>query len=134
MKTARAILETTRGSGGTPTRLLYFDDGFVQQDVKTIRPQHLRQSYFGFYAASAGTVPLASCNATQVYVDPTTIGSTADNYWIDASWTLSNGYKNLYTLNNTTAAQDTFRPQARSWKLEGTRYYAGTVADAEWDA
>jgi hypothetical protein len=249
---ARAILEATRGAGGTPTRLLYFDQGSIQQDVKTIRPQQLRNSYFGFYSAAAGTetntitmsgilsyqdavwlgnthikaiasgtgagadkvysfvpssatddiksaliqfgysdgigagqpaasvayclgdeltlkwdksgdglvtfdskmvtpkaltqitaftgalsnrtVSLASCNTTQVYVDPTTIGTTADNYWLDATWTLTNGYHNLYTLNNTTAAQDTLRPNARTWKLEGTRYYGGTVADAEWDA
>src|SRR6185369_6636181 len=55
MKSARAVLEATRGAGGTPTRILYFDDGFWQQDVKTIRPQQLRGSYFGFYSASAGT-------------------------------------------------------------------------------
>lgn len=252
MTAARGVLEASRGAGGTPTRQIYFDSGSIQQDVKTIRPQQLRQSYFGFYAAAAGTetntvqmsgilsfddavwlanttikavasstgagadktwaflptsatddiksaaiqfgytdslgagqpaaslnyclgddltikwdktgdglvtfdqklvtptaltqiaaltgspanrsVVLASANATQVYVDPTTIGSTADNFWIDASWTLSNGYKNLYTLNGTTAAQATFRPNARTWKLDGTRYYGGTVADAEWDA
>lgn len=251
-KSARAVLEATRGAGGTPTRILYQDDGFIQQDVKTIRPQQLRNSYFGYYAATAGTetntinrsgilsfndlvwdanthikavasgtgagadklwafvptsasddiksaliqfaysdslgasqpgasvayclgneytikwdktgdglvtfdskmvtpkaltqiaaftgslsdrtVQLASANGTQVYVDAATIGTTADNYWIDASWTVTNGYKNLYTLNNTTAAQDTFRPVARMWKMEGTRYYAGTVADTEWDA
>lgn len=251
-KSARAVLEASRGAGGTPTRLLYFDDGTLAQDVKTIRPQQLRSSYFGYYSASAGTetntlnmsgvlsyqdlvwlanthikavpsgvgagadklytflptsgsddiksaliqfgyadgigagkpvaslayclgdeltlkwdktgdglvtfdskmvtpsaltqiaaytgslsnrnVTLASADATTVKVDTTTIGTTADNYWIDASWTLTNGFKNLYTLNGTTAAQDTFRPNARAWKLEGTRYYAGTTADAEWDA
>src|SRR5689334_11274355 len=54
MKTARAVLEASRGAGGTPTRMLYFDDGFVQQDVKTVRPQQLRRSYNGFYSATAG--------------------------------------------------------------------------------
>lgn len=252
MKTARAVLESSRGAGGTPTRILYFDDGFFQQDVKTIRPQQLRRSYNGFYSAAAGTetntiemsgilsfddaiwlanthikavasgtgggadktwtflptatsddiksaliqfgysdglgagqpaaqlpyclgdeltlkwdktgdglvtfdskmvtpkaltqinaftgslsdrtVVLASTNTTQFYVDSSTIGSTVDNYWIDVSWTLTNGFKNLYTLNGSTAAQDTFRPNARMWKLDGTRYYGGVTADAEWDA
>lgn len=252
MKTARAVLEASRGAGGTPTRILYFDDGFVQQDVKTIRPQQLRRSYNGFYSATAGTetnsvgmqgilsyqdlvwlanvhikavasgtgagadklwtflptvatddiksaliqfgysdsldashpagslayclgdeltlkwdktgdglvtfdskmvtpkaqtqisaftgslsdrtVQLASANQAQVYVDAATIGTTPDNFWIDGAWTLNNGFKNLYTLNGTPAAQDTLRPNARMWKFDGTRYYGGTVADTEWDA
>lgn len=248
-KSARAALEVTRGTDLTPTRLLYFDEGEHQQDVRTIRPQQLRNSYFGWYSATAGTevnsaglrgalsfddliwhantsikgvasgtgagadktwtftpsaavddvksaamqfgysdnigatrpvvrlnyllgdelmikwdkagdgivsfdqkfvtpkaavqlsaftgalsdrtVQLMSCNSTVVTIDSGTIGTTPDNYWIDAAWTLQNGYKNLYTLNNTTAAQDTFRPNARAWKFEGTRYYAD---DTEWDA
>lgn len=252
MKTARAKLEASRGAGGTPTRLLYFDDGFWQQDVKTVRPQQLRRSYFGYYSATPGTetntigmsgiasfedmvwlanthikavaagvgagadkawafvptsatddiksaniqfgysdgisstqqaaelpyclgdeltlkwdktgdglvtfdskmvtpsamipidaftgslsnrdVQLPSCNQTQVYVDDTTIGDTADNMWIDGQWGLTNGFKNLYTLNNTTAAQDTFRPNARTWKFDGTRYRGGATADFEMAA
>jgi hypothetical protein len=82
-------------------------------------------------ALSDRVVIPASANSTVVTVDTTTIGTTVDNYWIDAKWTVQNGYQNLFTLNNTTAAQDTFRPKAREWKLEGTRYYQ---LDTEWDA
>lgn len=251
-KTARAGLEATRGTNVAPTRILYFDEGQHQQEVKTIRPQQLRNSYFGWYSAAPGTetnslgmsgmvsyddliwlgnthikavaagtgagsdktwtfvptaatddiksatvqfgysdgisatqpgvelgyvlgdeltlkwdktgdgmvtfdskmvtpeaavqisaftgalsdrtVQLASCNTTVVTIDSATIGTTTDNFWIDAAWTLNNGFKHLYTLNNTTAAQATFRPNARGWKFEGTRYYGGAAADTEWDA
>jgi hypothetical protein len=82
-------------------------------------------------AAAEGSAYVASSNTTAVTIDTTTIGTTADNYWTDFTWTLTNGYKNLYTLNNTTAAIDTFRPGARTWKLEGNRYYQSKT---EWDA
>ncbi len=251
-RSARAALESVRGTDLTPTRLIYQDEVEHQQEVATIRPQQLRNSYVGWYSAAAGTetntlrrsgalsyndavwdlnthvkavasgtgagadktwtflpthtsddiksatvqlaysdglgatqpgvklnyclgdeyrikwdkagdgivsfasqmvspkaatqitaftgslsdrtVTLISATGTVVTVDTTTIGTTTDNYWTDVEWTLTNGYTNLYTLNNTTAAQDTFRPMARAWKLEGTRYYAGGTADTEWDA
>lgn len=252
-RSARAALEATRGTDLTPTRLIYQDEIEHQQEVATIRPQQLRNSYVGWYSAAAGTetntlrrsgalsyndavwdmnthvkavasgtgagadktwtflpthtsddiksatmqlgysdglsatqpgvrlnyclgdeyrikwdkkdddgsvsfasqmvspkaaaqisaftgslsdrtVTLISATGTVVTVDTTTIGTTPDNFWTDVEWTLNNGYRNLYTLNNTTAAQDTFRPNARAWKLAGSRYYAGAVADTEWDA
>ena len=52
-KTARAVLEATRGAGGTPTRILPFSDGTLEETVATIRPEELRSSYFGFYNAAA---------------------------------------------------------------------------------
>lgn len=59
---------------------------------------------------------------TQVYIDPTTIGTTVDNYVTKAVWKLNHGWTDLDTLNATTAAQDTFRVGERGWTLELTRY------------
>ena len=67
---------------------------------------------------------------TAVYIDTTTIGSTADPNILDASWTLTNGYTYLDTLNATNTATSILRPGARSWRLNVTRYYAN---DTELD-
>lgn len=107
------------------------DDGAVMFDSKMVVPKAATQISAFTGSLSDRTVIPASANTTVVTVDATTIATTVDNYWTDVSWTLTNGYKNLYTLNNTTAAIETFRPEARAWKLEGTRYYN---LDTEWDA
>lgn len=248
-KSARAGLETTRGTAVTPTRLVYLTDGTHNQEVATIRPEELRNSYFGFYRAAAGnetnsldfadymtytdliwysnvhikavasgtgagadktwtftpsaatddlksatiqfgysdgigatqpavelryclgeeftlsfdksseglntissrlitpkaatqisaftgvlsdrTRELATAAQTRVYIDASTIGTTSDNDVTSVSWTLTNGFVNLQTLNNTSAAQDTFRPNPRRWTATITRYYRN---DTEWDA
>lgn len=106
-------------------------DGMVTYSSKMISPLAASQITAFTGAAAEGAVYVASANTTAVTIDTTTIGTTADNYWTDFTWTLTNGYKNLYTLNNTTAAIDTFRPGARVWKLEGSRYYQSKT---EWDA
>ena len=67
----------------------------------------------------------------QVYLDTTTIGTTADNYVTNAEWTLTNEWTDLDTLNLTTAAQDTFRVGARAWTLSCQRY---KINDTELDA
>jgi hypothetical protein len=51
---ARAGLETTRGTGVAPTRLLYFANGRHDQGVGTIMPTELRNSYFPTFRAYAG--------------------------------------------------------------------------------
>jgi hypothetical protein len=76
------------------------------------------------------TSELAKAQATVVTIDPTTIGTTVDNDIVTVDWTYTSGYVNLYTLNNTTAAQDTFRPNPLSWELKLTRYIRN---DNEWD-
>lgn len=107
------------------------DDGAVRFTSNMVSPTSLTQITAFTGSLSDRTVVPASANTTVVTIDSTTIGTTADNYWIDAEFTLTNGYQNLYTLNNTTSAIGTFRPNARTWKLEGQRYYQ---ADTEWDA
>lgn len=76
------------------------------------------------------TSELAKAAATVITIDPTTIGTTADNDVISAEWTYTSGFQNLYTLNNTYAAQDTFRPNPLAWELKLTRYIRN---DNEWD-
>ena len=243
----RAVLESSRGAGGTPVRIIEFTTGTHDQKIDVIRPQEYRSSYFGHYSSAIGTeinsfkidgdlsyemaawlgkvfvngaatasgatavtwaftplgtadnlksalvefgygdgigatapawsvpyvcgdqltikwdkkasqvgftadllspkvatqisaftgtpsaptVTLMSPSVTKVYIDTTTIGSTADNYVISAEWQLKNNFKNLYTLNGTNAAQDSFRPDLLEWTLKLDRYY---INDTELDA
>lgn len=53
-QSARAALESTRGTGLTPTRLIYFEEGSFEQTVATIKPDEHRGSYNPNYSASAG--------------------------------------------------------------------------------
>jgi len=71
-----------------------------------------------------------SPNNTAITIDATTIGTTADNYAPSLTWTLSNGFTDLDTLNNTVSAQDTFRTGEWAWTAELTRFY---VNDNERD-
>jgi hypothetical protein len=52
--TARAGLESTRGAGATPTRLVYFEDGIHNQEIATIRPRERRASYFEAFRSYPG--------------------------------------------------------------------------------
>lgn len=52
--TARAALETARGTAITPTRLIYFGDGSHSQEVGTIRPSEKRASYIEAFRAYPG--------------------------------------------------------------------------------
>lgn len=247
LQSARAALESVRGTNLTPTRLLYFDEGSHDQAVATIRPAERRNSYFeGFRsypgierntlrfagaatfddliwygnthikAVSSGTgagadktwtfVPTAATDdiksatvqfgyadgigatapawelggclgeeltltwakgstlryasslmtaegasqisaftgslsdrstvdalgtATSVYIDASTIGSTADGDILEASWVLTNGWVYLDTLNGTNTAKELLRPRPRTWRLQLTRYYRN---DTELDA
>lgn len=245
--TARAGLESTRGTSVTPTRLVYFEDGSHSQEIATIRPPERRASYFEAFRSYAGierntlefsgdvtyddliwwanlhvkavasgtgasadktwafapsattddlksatvqfgyadgigatrpawevehvlgdeltltwtkgeavrfasrlmtpeaaeqisaftgslsdrTTVSALGTTTAVYIDPSTIGTTADANVIEASFTLNNGFAYLDTLNGTNVAKDLLRPSPRTWRLELTRYYAD---DTERDA
>ena len=247
---ARAVIEATRGAGGTPGRKVIFDEGVHNQNVRTIYPARLSGSYENRYSAATGTetnefnfsglldfndfafwgslffkgitsgagagadkswdftptqttddlksaliqfgvtdslgvttpgwsVPycvgeqldlnfskaedspgitfgarlvspkaatqisaytgtapepalqLASHIQTAVTIDTTTLGSTADNDVTNVAFTMNNNFVNLFTLNNSAAAQDTFRPNARTWQAVVTRYWRN---DTELDA
>lgn len=79
--------------------------------------------------ADRTTIPV-SCNNTVVYIDSSTIGSTADNNVIAVDWTLDLAPVPLYTLDGTTAARDVYRPDFRRWTATITRQFAN---DTEWD-
>lgn len=51
---ARAALESTRGTDLTPTRIIYAESFDLEHEVATIRPSELRASYEGVYSAAAG--------------------------------------------------------------------------------
>ena len=76
------------------------------------------------------TSELAKAGATVISIDPTTIGTTVDNDISSAEWTYTSGYKNLYTMNNTYAAQDAYCPDPLGWELKLKRFIRN---DNEWD-
>jgi hypothetical protein len=51
---ARAALESVRGTDLTPTRLIYAEEFTHSQEVATIRPTEMRNSYSPVFSASAG--------------------------------------------------------------------------------
>jgi hypothetical protein len=53
-QSARAALESTRGTGLTPTRIIYAEEMGFEQAVATIKPDEHRGSYNPAYSASAG--------------------------------------------------------------------------------
>lgn len=87
-------------------------------------------------ATFGGTPTALTTNAVSpttvvVTIDATTIATTADNYVTNAEFVLSNEWTDLDTLNNTTAAQDTFRVGARAFTLKVQRY---KINDTELNA
>lgn len=69
--------------------------------------------------------------ATRVFIDSSTIGTTADADVMDFEWEYTNGWKYLDTLNNTAVAQELLRTEPKSWRMTLTRYYRN---DTELDA
>lgn len=82
----------------------------------------------GTYTAEAGG--LVKAQNTQVSIDTTTIGTTADNDIVSIEWNLQGQPFNLETLNNTAVAQDTFL-DSWAWTARVRRYYRN---DTELDA
>lgn len=88
-------------------------------------------AYTGVGTYTTETDGLAKAKNTAVYMDTTTIGTTADNDILSIEWTLQNRPVNLYTLNNSANAQDTLRPEGIMWQARIRRYYRN---DTEIDA
>lgn len=105
----------------------------VTYNVRLVSPEAATQiSAFtgvGTYTTENGGAVKAV--ATAVTIDSSTIGSTADNDVLNVTWRYDLKSVNLYTLNNTTAAQDTLRPNAPEWTATVRRYYRN---DTENDA
>lgn len=83
----------------------------------------------GTFTTEAGG--LVKANNTQTFIDTSTIGTTADNYILSASWTLTNEHVLLYTLNNLTSAQELLRPNPMLWTATFRRRY---INDTEYNA
>lgn len=79
-------------------------------------------AWTGTPADRTNVTPLGT--ATRVYIDSTTIGTTADDNVFDATWTLTNGFAPRDTMDNTALASALERPAVRGWKLDLTRFYA----------
>lgn len=97
---SRVSFDATLQSGGTATDLTAFTG-----------------------TPSSPTTALASVSGTQVYIDASTIGSTADNYVRSVEWSLENGFTKLYTLNGGSGPQLVARPMHRKWTLKIQRAF-----------
>src|SRR5512139_742555 len=80
---------------------------------------------------SSPTTALVTAANTEVYIDSTTIGTTKDANVQSVEWTLTNGWKQLMTLNTSAGPQAVMRPSHRKWTLRVRRYFANKT---EWDA
>jgi hypothetical protein len=118
---ARAALEVTRGTDLTPTRLIYGEEFTHEQDRMTIRPAELRNSYEGFFQASAG-------------VETNTFGISGRMSYDDLIW-----YANLFVAplaSGTGAGADklwAFAPSLTSDNVKTATVqlgYADTIATA----
>lgn len=69
------------------------------------------------------TIQSASVANVQVYVDSTTIGSTADANVTSVAWTLSTPVALRWALDNTANAAEAARTQPLSWTATIRRYF-----------
>jgi hypothetical protein len=88
-------------------------------------------------ALSDRVTTTALATKTQIFIDSTTIGSTADSNCVSAEWELTSGFVYFDPLDNTAVAKDLYRPDSRDWTLKVTRYFASKgeldayIADTE---
>lgn len=77
-----------------------------------------------FSASPADTTQISVLGVdAAVYIDATTIGSTADTSVQEATFTLTRGLVRREVLDGTSAAVDTVAPVARQARLEIVRYF-----------
>ena len=105
------------------------DDGAIRYSSTLVSPSVATNITAFTGSLSDRTLNFLSANTSSVTIDPTTIGTTADANIISVEWTVSNGFVNLYTLNNSAAASGTYRPAHRTWTATITRHF---VNDTEW--
>lgn len=99
------------------------DDGAATFSARYLYAKALTQITAFTGSLTDRTVTPASCNNTVVYIDTSTIGTTADSAVVSADFTLNLEPVPFYALDGTTAAQATFRPKWRTWRLVVTRQY-----------
>lgn len=106
------------------------DDGAATFQADFLAAKALTQITAFTGSLSDRTVTFASCNNTQVYIDATTIGTTADANVVSVDYTLNLDPVPFYTLDGTTAANSIQRPNWRNWTATIVRQYAN---DNEFD-
>lgn len=98
--------------------------------VKAHSPKGASQiSAFGGSPTSLTSTSISPVE-TQVYIDAATIGTTQDDYVTTAQISVPISWTDLDTLNQTTAAQDTFRAAEKVPAVTLTRYF---INDNELD-
>lgn len=107
------------------------DDGAVTFDAQFVAASSATQLTAFTGSLSDYTTEPVSAVDTTVYVDSTTIGTTADDYVTAIDWTLELGPVPFYTLNGSYAPLAVYRPDYRRWTASITRQYANKT---EWDA
>lgn len=107
------------------------DDGAITFDARLISPEAASQITAFTGSLSDRTVVPASANGTQLYADTSSaIGTTADTTFVSLDWRLNLGPVPLYTLNNSSAATNAYRPDYRRWEATLVRQF---TSDAYWD-
>jgi len=99
------------------------DDGAATFKANFMTAKPLAQITAFTGALSDRSVILASANNTSVFIDTSTIGSTADPLVTALDFTLNLNPVPFYALDGTTAAREIYRPQHRTWKATVTRQY-----------
>jgi len=94
---ARAALESARGTDLTPTRLIYAESFELEHTVATIRPEELRASYEGFFQAAAGP-------------EMSRVTMTGRVSYDDLPWHLNMFYKAILTPSGANPYVYTFLP------------------------
>jgi hypothetical protein len=107
------------------------DDGAVTFDARLISPEAATQITSFTGALSDRTVVAASANGTQLFADQASaIGTTADSTFVSLDWRLNLGPVPFYTLNNSVAATNAYRPTWRRWEATLVRQF---TSDLYWD-
>lgn len=105
------------------------DDGAVTFSTKLMSAVAATQ-ITAFTGSLTDRSPIyASANGTQVYVDASTIGTTADTAFVSADFTMNLNPVPFYSLNNSASASATYRPNHRTWQLQLVRQYNSAT---EW--
>jgi hypothetical protein len=105
----------------------YNADLFVQKPATAIT------AFTGSLSDRTGLTPM-SANNTTVYIDTSTIGTTADPLVTEVDWSVDLGPVPFYTLDGTVAANAIYRPNYRTWSAKITRQYNSATATTAYKA
>lgn len=140
---ARTALESVRGTGLTPTRLLYFEEGTHEQEIGTIRPTERRASYFeafrGYpglernrfrFSGDATYDQLAFWLALAVKGGVTGTGASADKTW---AYVPTAGTDDLKSCTIQFGYTDSIGASKPAWEVNGCMVNTFTLRWAKDD-